>query len=335
MDIITKFTMVEPIFKIEKVSKSFLGHQVLKNISLDVMPGEIIGIIGSSGSGKTTFLNTIVGFIRPDNGDVKFRLNHLLTYKNNAIYRSVYDKQSVVKTVYGFASQIPSFYEELTTKENLNYFGVLHNLSKDAINANSETLLSLMSLQQSTNIQSKNLSGGMKRRLDIACSLIHDPEVLLLDEPTSDLDPINRNHIWSLIKKINAKGTTIILSSHHLNELEEICDRIAIIKDGEIIAIDDPDALKKQFIKQQEIIFKTSPGKYENLTKDIPNKYVIDLKIKDKNIHIHTKDVEKVLMDILEAVKRNDEKLKSIRVVGESLDDVFINILKDDHSNNK
>jgi len=320
--------LIEPIFKIDNVSKSFSGHVVLKDISLDIMPGEIIGLIGASGSGKTTFLNTLIGFIRPDSGDVTFRINHLLTYKNTSIYRSVYEKQQIVKTVYGFASQVPSFYEELTTKENLSYFGSLHNLSKDAIKSNTETLLSLMNLQYATNIQAKNLSGGMKRRLDIACSLMHDPEVLILDEPTADLDPINRKDIWSLIKKINDKGTTIILSSHHLNELENLCDRVAILKDNELIAIDSPNKLKEQYVTEQEIVFESSPGRYEEIMKSVPKKSFNYVKEKTDGLHVYSKNVEAVLLDILESIKENKETLNSIKLIKASLDDVFINILR-------
>jgi len=106
--------MLEPIFRIQNVSKSFGDHQVLKDVNLDIHSGEILGIIGASGAGKTTFLNILVGFLKPEKGDVTFRLNHLLSYKNAYIYKSVYQRQQLVKKIYGFASQVPSFYEDLT-----------------------------------------------------------------------------------------------------------------------------------------------------------------------------------------------------------------------------
>lgn len=320
--------MSDPIFRIQNVSKSFGNHNVLKDINLDVYSGEILGIIGASGAGKTTFLNTLIGFLKPDKGDVTFRLNHLLSYKNAYIYKSVYKRQQLVKQIYGFASQVPSFYEELSAKENLEYFGLLHNLDVETINSNKRTLLNLMDLEKSANIPSKNLSGGMERRLDIACSLMHDPDVLILDEPTADLDPLLRNHIWNLIKKINKKGTTIILSSHHLAELENLCDRIIIIKEGKIVAKGKPEDLKKKFVLEQEIIIRTKPGNYKSLMTALSKKGLKNTVVRDKELLIYSGNPEADLFKIFSIIKNRKEKLQFIKVAGASLDDVFISIWK-------
>ena len=322
--------MGDPIFKIQNVSKTFGNHVVLDDVNLDIQSGEILGIIGASGAGKTTFLNTIIGFLRPDKGDVLFRLDHLLSYRQQYIYRSVFKKQRMVKQVYGFASQMPSFYEELTARENLAYFGRLHNLSSDAIKANVNTLLNLMNLEYAADVKAKNLSGGMERRLDIGCALMHDPDVLILDEPTADLDPMLRNHIWELIRKINQKGTTIILSSHHLTELENLCDRVAIIKKGKLVASGKPEELKKKFVVDQEIVFQIASGKYEPIVKKIPKALISHHRIEQNVMHIHTNKPEAVLTQLLNIIERKREKLVFVRVAGASLDDVFISIWKDD-----
>ncbi len=322
--------MGEPIFRVQNVSKSFGTHVVLDNINLDINSGEIIGIIGASGAGKTTFLNALIGFIQPDKGDILFRLDHLLSYRNSYIYRSVFKKQQLVKKVYGFASQQPSFYDELTTKENMVYFGLLHNLNMDAVRSNSETLLNLMDLKKSSDILAKNLSGGMERRLDIACALMHDPDVLILDEPTADLDPLLRNHIWELVRKINQKGTTIILSSHHLTELEVLCDRVVIIKEGKVLAIGKPEELKKKFIIEQEITIQTIPGNYKSLVKAIPKKNITRMRVANHSLHIYTANPESVLAQVLSALKTRREKLSFIKVTSASLDDVFISIWEKD-----
>lgn len=322
--------MGEPIFRIENISKAFGNHVVLDDLSLDIYAGEIIGIIGASGAGKTTFLHTMIGFLKPDKGDVLFRQDHLLSFREAFAYKSVFKKQSFVKKVFGFASQVPSFYEELTTKENLEYFGSLQNLNKEAIDTNSETLLNLMDLKQASNVKAKNLSGGMERRLDIACALMHDPDMLILDEPTADLDPLLRNHIWELVRKINKKGTTVILSSHHLTELESLCDRVAIIKEGKLIALGKPEELKKKFILKQEIALQTVPGNYNEIVAALKEKKIIDVEVKNNLIHIHTTSPEKTLSDVLLTISKKKEKLAFIKVTSASLDDVFISIWKND-----
>ncbi|MFH1506136.1 MAG: ABC transporter ATP-binding protein [archaeon] len=316
--------MPEPIFKIKGVTKVFGHKTVLKDMSLEVFHGEILGIIGASGSGKTTLLNTIIGFLRPEQGDITFRQEHLLDFKKSAVFRSVYDKPEDVKRIYGFAAQTPSFYDTLTVKENLIYFGSLYDLSKDAIATNVETLLNLMGLKSSETLLGRNLSGGMERRLDIACSLIHDPRVLILDEPTADLDPVLRNHIWELIKKVNKKGTTIIIASHHLNEIETLCDRIAVLKDSKILDIGSPDKVKMRFTKKQEIQVQCYPGNYEKIIAGLRHKKIYEAEIRGVELVIHTKTTKKVLQELLRLLDTLKENLVDIRVSKPSLDDIFI-----------
>lgn len=318
------------VFSIKELNKSFGQKQILKNINLDIHKGEIIGIIGASGAGKTTFLNTLIGFLKPDSGDVLFRFETMLSYKKGHMFKSVFDNQRIIKKMYGFTSQVPSFYEELTPSENLDYFGHLHNLNKETIKTNRDILLRLMNLENASRIKSKYLSGGMERRLDIACSLMHNPEVLILDEPTADLDPILRSHIWDLIRKINSKGTTIILSSHHLSELELLCDRVVILKDGHLIAKGKPSELKKEFVKVEEIIIQSKPGKYSQIVSELKKKKIIDLDIKKDELRIFSSNPEKDLFKILAVLKKKKEKLTFIKMAGSSLDDVFINLWKDE-----
>jgi|FLOH01.1.fsa_nt_gi ABC-2 type transport system ATP-binding protein len=321
--------MVEPIFKIENVVKKYKDHMVLNNISFDIRKGEIFGIIGASGSGKTTLLNTLIGFIRPTSGDVLFRFEHLLDFQKAMTFRSVFKKQSAVKRIYGFASQLPSFYINLTLRENLQYFGSLYNLSSDALKTNIETLLNLMDLKNSEDVLAKNLSGGMERRLDIACALIHDPAVLILDEPTADLDPVLREHIWTLIKKINKKGTTIILASHHLTELEDLCSRIAIIKNGKLLDVASPDSIKNKYSRIQEIHLECYPGNYKQIISKLSSKFISSTEIKGSKLIIMAKKPQKVLKDLMPLLEKYKEEVIDMKVGKATLDDIFISLYKD------
>lgn len=321
--------MPTPIFKINKVSKVFDRRIILDDIDLEINAGEIFGIIGASGSGKTTLLNIIIGFLKPETGDVLFRTEHLLEHKDSAVFKSVFKHPDDLKNIVGMASQVPSFYTALTVKENLDYFGALYDLPPDTLKSNTATLINLMDLQGSENRIGKKLSGGMQRRLDMACALIHDPKILILDEPTADLDPLLRNHIWRLVRKINKRGTTILLSSHHLSELESLCTRIAILKEGKLLAVGTPNEIKERFSKHEEIHLETFPGNYGQIA-DIKDKDVLReiAKIEDKGtkLVIYTSKPEIVLNEIIKKLDQNKETIVDLKVTKPTLDEIFIMI---------
>lgn len=319
--------MPDPLIKVENIGKSFGRKKVLSNVSFEINQGEIIGLIGSSGSGKTTLLNMIIGFVNPDAGDVKYKERKIIQEK--PVYKSVFTQRRQFKNVYGFASQMPSFYEKLTVKENLYYFGELYKLSNEVLKSNVDSLLKLIDLESSTNILGKNLSGGMERRLDIACSLIHNPKILLMDEPTSDLDPLLRRSIWTLIKQINKKGTTVIVSSHHLNELETLCDKIAIIKNGSLLDVATPAELKDKYLKHHEIRIESYPGKYDELKKELKKRFTKEIKkidITGSELTIFCHEHQNLLNQLVEVIEQNNEKIVELKLVKPSLNQVFINL---------
>lgn len=319
--------MSDPLIKVGKIGKSFGPKKVLSNISLEISPGEILGLIGASGSGKTTLLNMLIGFVSPDTGDVKFKESQVIADKPS--YKSVFKQRKRFKKIYGFAAQMPSFYEKLTVKENLYYFGELYKLSKEVLHSNVYSLLKLIDLESSSNLLAKNLSGGMERRLDIACSLIHNPQILIMDEPTSDLDPVLRRNIWDLIKQINSRGTTVVVSSHHLNELETLCHRIALIKDGTIMDIDTPENLKNKYLKHHEIRIESHPGNYDELQKNLKKKFTHEIyKIEQtgSELVLLCQDHKNILDQIVKTIEKSKEKIIELRLVKPSLSQVFINL---------
>lgn len=321
--------MSTPIYKVKGVSKVFDRRIVLDNIDLEINGGEIFGIIGASGSGKSTLLNILIGFLKPEAGEVSFRTEHLLEHKDSHIFRSVFRYNDELKQIVGMASQTPSFYTVLTVKENLHYFGTLYGLGQDTLKSNVTTLINLMDLQGSENRQAKNLSGGMQRRLDMACALIHDPKILILDEPTSDLDPLLRNHIWRLVRKINKRGTTIVLASHHLSELELLCSRIAILKEGKILAVGTPNELKQRFSQHEEIHLETFPGNYDMISKIKDPDILKEIaKIEDKGtkLVVYTSKPEIVLNALMKRLDDLKETIVDLKVTKPTLDEIFINI---------
>lgn len=324
--------MVEPILKIDSVSKRYKDNILFENLSLNVGKGEILGIIGASGSGKTTLLHSVIGFITPDEGEIKFQEPNLLASQEKTAYKNIEQDKGELRKMYGFASQVPSFYEKLTVTENLYYFGRLYGVSSKTLDANVESLLKLLELENAKDILGKNLSGGMERRLDIACSLIHNPEILILDEPTADLDPVLRRNIWKLIHKINDNGTTILIASHHLNELETLCDRIAILKNASIIGIGSYEELSQKFTKGFQISIQSYPGEYEKLKdiiKEQMSKKIESITYNERELTIMSEDASNVMDEVMEIVKEKED-LIDIRLSKPNLDQIFIELSEEE-----
>jgi ABC-type multidrug transport system ATPase subunit len=219
------------------VKKVFGKHAVLKDVSFVVEKGEIIGLAGKSGGGKTTLMRVLMGFYHADGGQILF------------------DGVDVSKDLYhlrqniGFTTQDNSFYEKLTVFENLEYFGQMYGVDEDTIRERVPILLGLLELSGKEKVLGEDLSGGMKRRLDFAISLIHDPSILILDEPTTGLDPMLREQMWRVIKNIQAYGKTVIVSTHFFDELESYCDRVVILHLGKIVGMHPPKWYAKNYYK--------------------------------------------------------------------------------------
>ena len=203
--------------KFDGISKSFGKHKVLNSLDLSIPYPGIFGIMGLSGCGKTTLLNLMIGFWKPDKGRVYY----------NSI--SIRENKRIISQLFGFATQDGSVYPKLTVEENLYYFGKLYNMKNVDIKKRVDDLLKFMDMEESRDYIAEERSTGMYRRLDIACSMVHNPKILLLDEPTGNLDPVLRKKLMALIKKISDDGTKVIVTSHLLGEIEGICDELAIL----------------------------------------------------------------------------------------------------------
>lgn len=215
--------MDEYIIELKGVSKKFGKNTVLSSIDLGIKEGEITAIIGASGEGKSTILKLITSFYKPTKGSIYFR--------DKNIYKNI----SKIKKAFGSSIESGSFHEGLTIKENLFYFGKLHKVDSKTLKKRVNKLIHFIELYSARNIFAKNISLGMKNRLDLACALINNPKVLILDEPTADLDPLLRAQILKIIKRINRGGTTVIFTTQLLEEVDAFCDNVAILYNEKII----------------------------------------------------------------------------------------------------
>ncbi len=230
-------TILSNIMLIEfrNVKKRYSSKTVLSDVSFGIKEGEIFGLIGTSGSGKTTLFKILIGICPIDGGSVLFQ-------GKNAMHNLKDLRKST-----GFATQRNTLFEELSLYENSIYFAKLYGMKKKDIKLKFEELTSLMGLKGFENYLIKNLSGGMIKRANLLVSLLHNPHLLVLDEPTVGLDPLLRKILWDYIKKINKLGTTIIVTSHLLEEMEENCNRIGILGNGKILSVASPEDYKKKY----------------------------------------------------------------------------------------
>jgi ABC-2 type transport system ATP-binding protein len=227
--------MQQPFLVFENISKSFGSKKVIKNLTLSIHHHEIFGIIGRSGAGKSTLLKLLIGFFHVDNGKIIFQTKNIT---NDATF---------IKQLVGFCTQENSFYPELTVVENLYYYGRLYGLSGKELRKREQELLGVVGLSHHKDVAAGNLSGGMKRRLDFAISLVHYPPLLILDEPTTGLDPITEKTIWELIKDLSKQGISIIIISHMLDYMEKYCDTVGFLADGQILLTASPSSLRKKY----------------------------------------------------------------------------------------
>ncbi len=212
------------MLEINNLSKSFGNIKALDDVSLKIEKGEFFGLLGPNGAGKTTLMNHIIGFLKADSGDIIFD-NEVVKYGDPEIKNRI-----------GYVPQDIALYQELTAIQNLKIFGSFFKISKRELKDNIDEALELVQLTDRRNSAVKEFSGGMKRRLNLAASILHKPEVLLCDEPTVGVDPQSRNAIFEMLQRLNQQGISIIYTTHYMEEAERLCNRLAIIDNGMIIA---------------------------------------------------------------------------------------------------
>lgn len=312
--------MQKEVLRLSNVSTVLKNKKIIDNVSFSLYDQEILGLIGPSGSGKSVLLKTLSGFFKLNSGTIFSENKDLIKNVNYS------------KNILGFCTQDSTFYENLTVNENLEYFGKLYGLSKQTLNQNIENLIGLLELKDYENKLAKHLSGGTQRKLAIACSLIHAPRILILDEPTSGLDPVMRENVISLIRKVKKLGTSVLITSHFLNELEEVCDRIAILNNGKIVAIGTIDDLRKYYYHLYEITIKSSPGNYRLIYQSIINKIPVSSSyIKEDKLIIYTpqkysiEDYTKYISGVLEKI---GEHILNINVSEAPLEEIFKQVVK-------
>jgi len=294
----------------------------VSNCSLEIFEGEIFGLLGPNGAGKSSIIRAISMEI-PYRGEIFLDGNEIRDLERNEF-----------NTIVGVVPQDPCFFKDFTITENLVLVGRAHDFSGEILDERVKILLKKFSLTRYKNKIARNLSGGFKRLLSIAMSTFHLPKLLMMDEPTVGLDPRMRKKVWNLIYDLNAAGTTIILTTHYLDEAYELCDRVAIIENGQILALDSPQQLIDEYGGNTiiTILVDKDPTPLLKSMKKIEN--VIDVQVEGKEITVECKNrfAARVIRDLVLLLEAPPYRIKPVdSIVKEpTLADAFRNIVKSD-----
>jgi ABC-2 type transport system ATP-binding protein len=303
------------IIRLDSLRKSYGDLVAVKNLSLDIRRGEIFGFLGPNGAGKTTTISMICGLLKRDSGEIKID------------GFSLEEDYGRCKKLMGFCPQDIVVWESLTCLEQLDFTARLYDVPKIVARNRSLELLGILGLEEKKHKLAKTLSGGMKRRLNIALALVHDPEILILDEPQAGLDPQSRVLVREYIRSL-AGEKTVILTTHDMDEADRLAERIGIIDHGELLVLDTSDNLKDQVGEGDILEIKISDGqeeKLERLRQNLPEN-LRHLDHRHGNLRFAGFNIPDVLSDLLEKFRRLDLKIEDMTIRKKTLEDVFISL---------
>ncbi len=297
------------MIEIESLHKNYGSVEAVKGISLEIKSGEMFGLIGPDGAGKTTIIRTMCGLINPTKGTVKL------------LGMDIQQNRKKVQKNIGYLSQLFSLYGDLTVEENIEFFANIHNIVD--YKKREEELLTFTNLLKFKDRLANNLSGGMRQKLALACSLIHKPKILFLDEPTTGVDPVSRRDFWKILAELKKEGITIVLTTPYLDEAER-CSRVALMDQGKILDLDTPENLKARRIGEIVEIITSEIRKSYKLIKE---RFDFDVQLFGDRLNVVVNDHSRDVRMISELLIKNEIEIIDTRVISPTLENIFINML--------
>ena len=296
---------------VENLVKRFGDFTAVNDLSFEIKSGEVFGLLGPNGAGKTTTMSMLSTMLKPTSGKASVNGFDIRTNEDD------------VRKSIGIVFQDQSLDEELTAYENMDFHGRLYRIPKSTRQKKIMELLKLVELEDKKDNLVKTYSGGMRRRLEIARGLLHEPKVLFLDEPTLGLDPQTRNHLWDYIAKLNQeKGITIILTTHYMEEADKLCHRIAIIDKGQIIAMDTSEKLKNDIGGDVITIVSSERDNLYSAIKSLPA--IKNIELHDSSITVGLQNAEKHVAEIVNMASEKGILIDSLSIHKPTLEDVFL-----------
>jgi ABC-2 type transport system ATP-binding protein len=304
--------MANPILEVLDVKKRYGPTVALDGARFQVEEGELFGLLGPNGAGKTTLLSIISCLLQASDGQVRIQ------------GKTVVSSDRQVRRQIGVVPQELALYGELTARENLEFFGELYGVTGATLHQRVKEVLAAVGLEDRAERRASTFSGGMKRRLNLGASLIHQPRLLLLDEPTTGVDPQSRNHIFEEVRRLNASGVTVVYTSHYMEEVQALCRRVGIMDHGRIIACDTLSGLLRQL--ESAIRFRVSqvtPALSERI-KQLPDVHLLEHP--DGAQELECRDVKATLPQLMAALNEFNLSLTSLETEEPNLERVFLHL---------
>jgi ABC-2 type transport system ATP-binding protein len=298
---------MDTVIKVDNLRKTYGAIKAVDDISFSVAQGEVFGMLGPNGAGKTTTMEIVEGIRKADSG-------HVLVLGTDVKHHP-----RKVKTSIGVQLQTTALYPRLTVNEVLVLFG-----SFFPRNVSSERLIQLVGLEDCRKKRCSTLSGGQQQRLSIALALVNNPRILFLDEPTSGLDPQSRHNIWNVIEYVRKKGRTVFITTHYMDEAERLCDRVAVVDHGKIIAVDKPDKLISQHFQEQAIEFELGQQIGEGELRSLAS--VTNVLVEERKVTLYSSSIPVTIMALMDMAKQKGIELTNLYVRRATLEDVFLKL---------
>lgn len=306
--------MSDAILTTKDLHKSYSDNHAVKGVSFEIKRGEIFGLLGPNGAGKTTTISMLTGLLEPTSGEV---------HVDGVDWRK---KSTATKAKIGLVPQELALYPTLSAWDNLIFFGRIYGLRGKKLKARVEAVLEMVGLADRAKDAINTYSGGMKRRINIAAGLLHEPEILFLDEPTVGVDPQSRNAIFENVEVLNAAGMTILYTTHYMEEAQRLCDRVAIVDRGQIIALDAPKAMIaglgggiiRMGLNNGYVAEVNQRGQQHPAVKTITSV--------EEHLVVETHHAQNALMGLLEITNQLDAQITSLEILEPNLETVFLQL---------
>ncbi len=305
--------MKKEFIKITDLTRKFKENVALDSINLTIQEGELFGLVGPDGAGKTTLLRTLAGLLNISGGEVREAGCEL--HKNS----------EAIKPKIGYMAQEFSLYGKLSVLENLQFFGEMYDVPADLQKERIPGLLAFAQLTEFTDRRAAKLSGGMKKKLALACTLLHQPPILLLDEPTTGVDPVSRREFWNILNDLHLEGTTIIVSTPYMDEADR-CSRVGLIYQGKIVECDSPENIRQKI--RGEFI-KVVTHDWQKAREIIqPLKGILEVQTYGEALHILVDSANKRIGQIQKSLHKAKLDILEIRVIKPRMEEAFISLIR-------